>query len=227
MLNAKFYNMEDLFVRILKLLCTLPSIFIATSYASTTTDVTAFAQQQAAGMPAQIAPYAQDIKALAQQSYQAMQSPKLQADIKNIVSNASTVVPIQQSQNPETATPGDVLIFISLGMPDQSLQQWFEQASRIHAPLVIRGLVDDSFPATQQRIATLIGGDENKKIAVVLDPRLFVDYQITQVPAVVVRNRSLQCLPTQSCPTIYPYDVVYGDVPLDTALRTIARMQSL
>ena len=37
----------------------------------------------------------------------------------------------------------------------------------------------------------------DNKSGIVLDPRLFSDYQITAVPAVVVRNTRVACLPTQ------------------------------
>ena len=54
-------------------------------------------------------------------------------------------------QNSEMATSGDVLIFISFSMPEESLKQWIAQAQRIHAPLIIRGLINNSFTETQAK----------------------------------------------------------------------------
>ena len=52
-----------------------------------------------------------------------------------------------------------------------------------------------------------------------IDPTLFRQFQINQVPAVVVLNET-NCLPSQSC--LESYDVIYGDVTLDFALKRIA-----
>ncbi len=111
-----------------------------------------------------------------------------------------------------------VLIFVSFSMPPASLTQWFNQAEKIQAPIVIRGLVDQSFQKTQTQVHALLKEGSG---GFILDPRLFEQYQINQVPAVIVRDTSASCLPNQSC--IYPYDVVYGDVSLEYALQTIAQ----
>ncbi len=198
-------------------------LFIQIAKADSMQDDLAFAKTQTAKIPAQISPYQLEISQLAQHAYQALQSPSVQADLHQAMSGSSQMVTNQQQvENPEIATKGDVLIFVSFSMPETSLEQWADQASRIHAPLVIRGLVDNSFKATQTRIKALMQDDSVKKIGVVLDPRLFTEYQITQVPAVLVRDRSVMCLPTQTCLTTYPYDVVYGNVGLESALTVIA-----
>jgi conjugal transfer pilus assembly protein TrbC len=111
-----------------------------------------------------------------------------------------------------------VLVFVSFSMPPASLAQWFNQAEKIQAPLIIRGLVNQSFQQTEARIHELL---TERPGGFVLDPRLFEQYQINQVPAVVVRDTSNSCLPSQSC--VYPYDVVYGNVSLEHALQTIAQ----
>jgi len=141
-----------------------------------------------------------DMRSLARQADQPVSSPAI-------------------PQNPERATQGDVLIFVSFSMLKGRLQQWLAQAQHIHAPVVIRGLVNNSFEATQAQIAALI---PNNQGGMVLEPRLFSDYQITQVPAVVVRNTAIDCPAAQSCPHIDPFDVVTGDIGLEAALTTIA-----
>ena len=72
------------------------------------------------------------------------------------------------------ATPiiqNSVYVFISFSMPKESLQQWAAQAKKVHAPLVIQGLVNDSFTKTQQAVAALSSEHQS---GVVLDPRLFL-----------------------------------------------------
>ena len=166
-----------------------------------------------------IAPYATDIQMMAQHAYQNAKSPAIQAQLSQL--HGFNNVPASV-QNPEIATPGDVLIFVSLSMPEMSLKQWFVQAQRLKAPLIVRGLVNDSFSQTQAKIAAL---STESKGGVVLEPRLFADYQITEVPAVVVRNTVIACAPTQNCPHAYPFDVVAGDVSLDAALSAVANQE--
>lgn len=115
----------------------------------------------------------------------------------------------------------NVYIFISFSMPPVSLQQWAAQAQKIHAPLVIQGLVEDSFPKTQQAVAAL---SKDGQGGVVLDPRLFDRYHITRVPTVVVIHPvvAAPCSPQQSCWRPEMSDVVTGDVGLETALQTMA-----
>ena len=181
------------------------------------TDYTAFIEKAQTESVQKIAPYTQTIQALSEHAYQNAQSLAVQRTVQQMPGFASFSP--HTPQNPETATPGDVLIFVSFSMPDSSLRQWFAQAQRLHAPLIVRGLVNDSFPQTRSKIATLL---TNPSSGFVLEPRLFTDYQITQVPAVVVRNTSVACPATQDCPHAYPFDVIAGDVGLDDALSALA-----
>lgn len=115
------------------------------------------------------------------------------------------------AESAKTATPSAVLIFISFSMPPTSLRQWFLQAKKINAALVIRGLVEDSFSKTQQIVSQFSNESHN---GVIIDPRLFQFYKITQVPAVVVRDTSA---------SDDAYAVVIGDVGLETALSTLVK----
>ena len=56
---------------------------------------------------------------------------------------------------------------------------------------------------------------DDKAGGVDLNPVAFQEYKITQVPAVVVMDESS-----------HDYDVVYGNVSLDYALKTIAKKHS-
>jgi conjugal transfer pilus assembly protein TrbC len=124
------------------------------------------------------------------------------------------------SQSTVPVVHNSVYIFVSFSMPKESLQQWTAQAQKIHAPLIIQGLVDDSFAKTQQAVADL----SRHQSGVVLDPRLFRQYHISQVPAVVVVHPTVfkPCLPNQSCWNPEVNDVVMGDIGLEAALRMVA-----
>lgn len=107
------------------------------------------------------------------------------------------------------SNPGDknVIIFVSFSMPNESLKGWITEAERIHAPLVIRGLVNNSFKETLACMKELVG---DNKGGMQLDPVLFKKFQIKQVPAVVVRKEN-------------EYDVIYGDAHLGYALETVIK----
>jgi type-F conjugative transfer system pilin assembly protein TrbC len=108
-----------------------------------------------------------------------------------------------------------IMVFVSFSMNEASLKQWMQQAERIHAPVVIRGLLDHSFKKTIQKMAELTRDNHG---GMQLDPTLFRKFQIEQVPAVVVFKEA-NCPSSQSC--VEDFDVVYGNVTLDYALQTI------
>jgi conjugal transfer pilus assembly protein TrbC len=54
-------------------------------------------------------------------------------------------------------------------------------AEKTGAVLVMRGLIDDSFMATKAKL-------EELKIEYIIDPELFVKYNVTKVPTIVQDN---------------------------------------
>ena len=139
-----------------------------------------------------------------------------------IVTGCCGMMTSQAENYPTSSTvSGNVLIFISFSMPMESLKAWSEQAQKIHAPLIIRGLLNDSFADTQKAVRQMT---VNSHGGVIIDPRLFQIDQITQVPAVVVRRKTPNtCLPNQSCWQPEDDGIVMGDVGLESALKSIAQ----
>lgn len=95
-------------------------------------------------------------------------------------------------------------IFISMSMPATSLKQWSEQACQLKAPLLLRGLVNDSMKATIQALVPLT----TSMPAIQIDPVSFDNFGINKVPAVVLSDGDT-------------FDVVYGDQSLRSALWQI------
>jgi conjugal transfer pilus assembly protein TrbC len=86
--------------------------------------------------------------------------------------------------------------------------------------LIVRGLVNDSFLDTQKAVKQVIGDQQG---GIIIDPRLFQQYHITQVPVVVIHPKNNHvCLQNQSCWHQENFDVVVGDVGLENSLKTIA-----
>ena len=98
----------------------------------------------------------------------------------------------------------DVFIFVSFSMPENSLRQWTMQAKKIDAPLLLRGLVDNSMKKTLQQLTSIQGMEPGMQI----DPEHFKEFGVTKVPAVVLSDG-------------LKFDVVYGDQSLQSALWQI------
>jgi type-F conjugative transfer system pilin assembly protein TrbC len=73
-----------------------------------------------------------------------------------------------------------MMIFISLSLPDETLKQLYRDSQRSVIPtkLVLRGLYQDSFLRTAERLKEL-------GIQVQMHPELFERYHITAVPSFV------------------------------------------
>jgi conjugal transfer pilus assembly protein TrbC len=112
------------------------------------------------------------------------------------------------------APSSNVLIFVSFSMPKESLRGWLRQAELIKAPVIIRGLVHNSFRDTTKAVMDII---PNNRGGIQLDPLLFRQFHIEKVPAVVVTRAD--CAAQETC---QEFDVIYGDVTLDYALKEVA-----
>ena len=112
-----------------------------------------------------------------------------------------------------------ILIFVSFSMPEKSLEAYLRDAKKIHASVVIRGLIDNSFQKTFQRIAELVktsGGD-----GVELNPLWFKHFGIHTVPAVVIVPDESACFTNEICNNKTDFDVMTGDITLSATLRMI------
>lgn len=107
-----------------------------------------------------------------------------------------------------------VLIFASFSMPKESLQALSVQAKQIDAPIIMRGLVNNSFKETVNKITEF----NLQEIGIQIDPLLFKKFNIQKIPAIVVTN-NISCPPNQTC--LEQFDVLYGNIPLSYALKVI------
>lgn len=111
----------------------------------------------------------------------------------------------------------NIIIFVSFSMPEQSIVNLLQDAKKIHASVVIRGLMHNSFKETFIKMASIVkkaGGG-----GVELNPPVFKKFNIEKVPAVVVLSNQ-NCHLDESC-SEDKYDVVYGDIPLYDSLKLI------
>ncbi len=118
-----------------------------------------------------------------------------------------------------------LMVFISLSMPQATLQRLVDQASRAKASLLIRGLTKGSLRDTVAQVQSLIG---QRKVAIQIDPQAFERYAVVQVPSFVIVRSGARLASTTACAygsCASPEDFVRlaGDVSLDYALSHIQR----
>jgi conjugal transfer pilus assembly protein TrbC len=107
----------------------------------------------------------------------------------------------------------NLLIFISFSLKEQNIREYAEEARRRGAILVLRGMYEGSLRKTVEKLYTL-----NKEgIAAVIDPKSFKQYQVNQVPSIVL-TKGNSC---ESCTPIF--DKVSGNISLEYALQLFAQ----
>ena len=120
------------------------------------------------------------------------------------------------------ANTAEVIVFTSLNVPAMSWRQWSHEVAAADAAMVLRGVAEDGFRATVQRIGARL---EDGGAGVAIDPRLFRLFGIERVPAVVVVPGGVPACTSRGCATDAPppHDLITGNTGLDAALEAIAR----
>ena len=162
------------------------------------------------------------------------------ARVANVVSGEQT------NGLPSAGT--EVIVFMSLSVPEASWRQWSREAARIGAPMVLRGVKPGGLAETvgeiRRRLGEYGGGDTGPGASpptaspptaglqgaaplqgAALDPRLFRLFRVAHVPAVAVVPGGVPPCETRGCSTdpAPPHDLVTGNVGLESALEIIAR----
>lgn len=168
--------------------------------------------------PSQETSFSQDVS-IARQHEKAVTAPFMTDAIQ-----LKTQKPIMRSSNNTSIakriknTESGLFIFVSFSMPRQSLVSYLSTAKKIHAHVVMRGLVDNSFKTTFKEISGLV--EEAHGGGIQLDPVLFKTFHITEVPAVVILSDN-QNVTVNQPDSAGQFDVITGDIPLAFALKEI------
>lgn len=150
------------------------------------------------------------------------------------------IVPYYNTTFADEADRRSTILFLSLGMPDDTLRQYIDDAGRYNVQVVIRGfypkkrkfITDEDIGTLEdtakriQKILSEIGDTEsNKGHGVNIDPILFKKYQVNAVPALVVdENLNIDSSQTSSeqVANKEQYDIVFGNLPLNKLLEIVA-----
>ena len=102
----------------------------------------------------------------------------------------------------------EISVFISFSMPENLLVHTIKDASKYNAPVILRGLYKDSMQETAAKIFEL--SKRVPQASFQIDPLAFDNYQITQVPAFVVKQGG-------------SFDVVAGNMTIESVLKEVKR----
>ena len=122
---------------------------------------------------------------------------------------------------PDRPNTAEVLVFMSLAVPEAGWAQWAAQSARAGAPLVLRGVLPAGLRATAAEVGRRLGGHE---AGVAVDPRLFGLFGVERVPAVVAVPGGVPACASRGCSDDAPppFDAVAGNIGLAAALEAIA-----
>lgn len=110
--------------------------------------------------------------------------------------------------------PG-LMVFISLGMPQNSLKQLSQQIKQLGGVFVLRGMYQGSLTKTIQAIYEL-----NKQgVSAIIHPEFFKKYDVRVVPTFVLEDKENKTCKLDNCTRIY--DKLTGNVSLDYVLNEI------
>lgn len=108
---------------------------------------------------------------------------------------------LQEVLNTRNPHKTGIIVFVSLSMPEASLKALYKEAEVCGARMVIRGLINNSFAQTSQKLQSL-------KISMDIDPPLFEEFKIEHVPVYV------HCKLSPEGPQVHNHDRVSGNVTL-------------
>ena len=124
-----------------------------------------------------------------------------------------------------TSGPAGVLVFVSFSMPEHSLRQLVLDAHRAEVPVLLQGFVGGSLKETATRMQALLGPGAGQDLlgGVVIDPRAFRIFRVTEVPAFMATGAPLPDCDGLDCSAPPPpHDRIAGNMSLGAALSALA-----
>jgi len=115
-----------------------------------------------------------------------------------------------------------LFVFVTLGMPEQTLRLLIDQAARTRAVMVLRGLKNGSIRQSAAHVQQLIG---QKQVEWLIDPQAFDRFGVNQAPTFVLVKAlaPINDCASGSCIAPNAFAAIAGDVSIDYALEAIER----
>ncbi len=116
----------------------------------------------------------------------------------------------------------DFYMFASFSLSDETLAQMLDYAKIYNGIIVLRGIKNNSFKQTSERIQHLT--KEGEEAAIIIDPTLFKRYAVERVPSYVLVKQE-KCPVGMSCNP--SYDKIIGNITPKYALEKFAEKGDL
>jgi len=123
----------------------------------------------------------------------------------------------RQANRPKS--PTDLMIFVSLSMPQEVIKELTRQSKQYGATLVLRGFQDDSMMQTEQIIQVLNTGGATWQV----NPDAYKQFRVQTVPTFVLATAGATSILEEGCARPANYVSLNGNQSIDVALQTIKR----
>lgn len=142
--------------------------------------------------------------------------PAAAIDLDQMVADAGGAMRAEQGQAPQ------LIVFVSLSMPADSLKPLLRDVSRAGGVVVFQGFPNNSVKAFGEALSKAID-DKSAYRSIGIDPRLFRAFDVDVAPTIVVVSSDFDLCDGFDCRTkVPPHDRMSGNVTLTYALETIA-----
>lgn len=119
---------------------------------------------------------------------------KTTLDLAKEIAQASRkhmIAPEPEVNTPQELRKDGVYLLLSFSLPEHTLKEYFRESSKYGIPICLRGLVDNSFKKTRERILQLMldehqKPDDSALTGLVIDPVIYQRAGVNEVPALVV-----------------------------------------
>lgn len=109
----------------------------------------------------------------------------------------------------------DLMVFVSLSMPEHVIRELARQAKEAGAVMVLRGLKGGSWRETWKTLAALNQGIGAEWI---IHPEGFKQFKVAQVPTIVLADGRTASVMEDGCAETRSYAALAGDVSIEQAL---------
>lgn len=137
-------------------------------------------------------------------------------------SNYLSKVESFQSDYPDIDTRKDMpIVLVSFSMPDSTLKSLVSEAIKFGGSVVIRGLYQNDFEKTLDKIKTL---SDSKDAGIAIDPTLFDRLNVKTVPAFVLPHGDVMPCGESGCPS-FEHTRAFGGSSFEYFLEVIERTE--
>ena len=127
------------------------------------------------------------------------------------------------AESPDTEMPNrdKPIALISLAMPTEELRNLLRELKRVGSGAVIRGLVNNDFKTTVERVREIADGDDSLA-GISVDPTIFERFSVDRVPAFIMPLEPIEGCSPSGC-AVPEHVKAVGSITLDYFLRMIVR----